>query len=328
MDYAANAGEMRIKMIKTMLSRILTGMLAVSAALLCGCSANPSVKDDGRLKIITTIFPAYDFARQVFGDTADITLLLKPGMESHSFDPGARDIVAIQDCDLFIYNGGESDVWVENILDMDDPKSLNTLRMMDSVEALEEEHIEGTEEHDHPDEEEYDEHIWTSPKNAARIVASVRDAAIALNPENSEHYEQSANDYITRINDLDSRFEILLSDEERYFIFGDRFPLLYFFKEYGVNYYAAFPGCGSETEPSAQMVAFLSEKLKQDDAIKTVFYIELSNHKLADTLAKDTGVPTAEFHTCHNITAEDFGAGETYVSLMERNYKMLEGVLA
>lgn len=315
---------MGIRMIK----RIIAGILGVSVALLCGCSANRSAKDDGKLKIITTIFPAYDFARQVFGDTADITLLLKPGMESHSFDPGARDIVAIQDCDLFIYNGGESDVWVENILDMDDSKSLNTLRMMNSVEALEEEHIEGTEEHDHPDEEEeYDEHIWTSPKNAAKIMASIRDAAIALSPENSEIYEKSANEYIAEINDLDSRFEELLSGEDRYFIFGDRFPLLYFFKEYGLNYYAAFPGCGSETEPSAQMIAFLTEKLKQDDAVKTVFYIELSNHKLADTLARDTGVPSAEFHTCHNITADDFQAGETYISLMERNYQTLEGVL-
>lgn len=325
MDYAANAEEMGIKMIK----KILSGILAMSVALLCGCSTKPSSTDDGRLKIITTIFPAYDFARQVFGDTADITLLLKPGMESHSFDPGARDIVAIQDCDLFIYNGGESDVWVENILDMDDSKSLNTLRMMDSVEALEEEHFEAVEEHEHheDEEEEYDEHIWTSPKNAAKIVASVRDAAIALSPKNSDLYEKSANDYIAKINDLDSRLETLLSGEERYFIFGDRFPLLYFFKEYGLNYYAAFPGCGSETEPSAQMIAFLNEKLKQDDAVKTVFYIELSNHKLADTLAKDTGVPSAEFHTCHNITADDFQAGETYLSLMERNYKTLEGVL-
>ncbi|MGN0678508.1 MAG: metal ABC transporter substrate-binding protein, partial [Oscillospiraceae bacterium] len=227
-------------------------------------------------------------------------------------------------------NGGESDVWVENILESDDSKSLNTLRMMDSVEALEEEHIEGAEEHEHHDgeEEEYDEHIWTSPKNAAKIVASVRDAAIKLNPENSALYEQSANSYIAEINDLDSRFSRLLANERRYFIFGDRFPLLYFFKEYDLNYYAAFPGCGSETEPSAQMIAFLTEKLKQEDSVKTVFYIELSNHKLSDTLAKDTGVSTAEFHTCHNITADDFQAGETYVSLMERNYRMLEGVLA
>lgn len=326
MDYVANAAEKEKKMIK----KIIASIIALSVILMCGCSSNTPTKDNDKLKIVTTIFPAYDFARQVFGDTADITLLLKPGTESHTFDPGARDIVSILDCDLFIYNGGESDVWVENILESDDSKSLNTLRMMDSVEALEEEHIEGAEEHEHHDgeEEEYDEHIWTSPKNSAKIVASVRDAAIKLNPENSALYEQSANSYIAEINDLDSRFSRLLANERRYFIFGDRFPLLYFFKEYDLNYYAAFPGCGSETEPSAQMIAFLTEKLKQEDSVKTVFYIELSNHKLSDTLAKDTGVSTAEFHTCHNITADDFQAGETYVSLMERNYRMLEGVLA
>ncbi len=309
-----------------MIKRIIACIIALSVVLMSGCSSNVGGKDDGKLKIVTTIFPAYDFARQVFGDTADITLLLKPGMESHSFDPGARDIVSIHECDLFICNGGESDAWVENILESGD--SLNTLRMMDSVEALEEEHSEGADGHDHQNEEEYDEHIWTSPKNAAKIVASVKDAAISLKPENDALYEKSANEYIDKINDLDSRFEKLLSGEERYFIFGDRFPLLYFFKEYGLNYYAAFPGCGSETEPSAQMIAFLSEKLKQDNAVKSVFYIELSNHKLADTLAKDTGLSAAEFHTCHNITADDFQAGETYASLMERNYRMLEGVLA
>ncbi len=308
-----------------MIKKFIACLMALSVVLLCGCSSNSGGKGNDRLKIVTTIFPAYDFARQVFGDTADVTLLLKPGMESHSFDPGARDIVSIHDCDLFIYNGGESDAWVENILESGDP--LNTLRMMDSVEALEEEHIEGSQEHNEHGEE-YDEHIWTSPKNAAKIAASVRDAAISLKPQNSALYEKSANDYIKKINDLDSRFETLLSNEKRYFIFGDRFPLLYFFKEYDLNYYAAFPGCGSETEPSAQMIAFLTEKLKQDDAVKSVFFIELSNHKLADTLANDTGLSAAEFHTCHNITADDFQAGETYVSLMERNYKMLEGVLA
>jgi len=308
-----------------MIKRIIACITVLSVVLLCGCSLNAESKDNGKLKIVTTIFPAYDFARQVFGETADVTLLLTPGMESHSFDPGARDIVSIHECNLFIYNGGESDAWVENILESGD--SLNTLRMMDSVEVLEEEHIDGGEGHDEHGEE-YDEHIWTSPKNAAKIVASVRDAAVSLKPENSALYEKSANDYISKINDLDNRFKALLSGEERYFIFGDRFPLLYFFKEYDLNYYAAFPGCGSETEPSAQMIAFLTEKLKQDDAIKSVFYIELSNHKLADTLANDTGLSAAEFHTCHNITADDFQAGETYVSLMERNYKILEGVLA
>lgn len=305
--------------------------LALSAAvMLCTACKAPEAKSD-RLSIITTIYPAYDFAVQVFGDTADITLLLKPGMEAHTYDPSARDIVKINDCDLFIYNGGESDEWVENILASSD--EINTFRMMDCIEALQEETPEGMQEtadHDHNEDDhadEYDEHIWTSPKNAAKIVDGIRSAAKELLPEKKGRFDACADEYIAKINDLDSRFSELLSGEERYFVFGDRFPLLYFFREYSLNYYAAFPGCGSEVEPSAGTIAFLTEKLKSEQTVGTVFYIELSNHKLADVLAEETGLPTAEFHTCHNIAAADFEAGETYVSLMERNYNTLKSAL-
>lgn len=308
-----------------MIKRLISVLLLASTVLFSGCSENIKDSDGKKLKIVTTIFPAYDFARQVFGNTAEITLLLKPGTESHSYDPGARDIVKIDGCDLFIYNGGESDEWVENILRSSD--HVNSLRMMDAVEALEEDHENIAEDFAEDEEDEYDEHIWTSPKNAALIVESIKAAAEQLSPENAGYYESAANNYIAQINALDRRFEELLSDESRYFIFGDRFPLLYFFREYKLNYYAAFPGCGSETEPSAQTIAFLTEKLRQTDTVQTVFYIELSNHKLAETLANENALPTAEFHTCHNITAKDFEAGESYVSLMERNLAMLENAL-
>ncbi len=307
--------------------RLFFPVLFAITIILSGCSYSDMVSD-GKLQIVTTIFPAYDFARQVFGDTAEVTLLLKPGMESHSYDPSARDIVKIESCDLFIYNGGESDVWVDNILKS--TKNVNALRMMDAVEALEEDHegIAENDEHDHDHEEdEYDEHIWTSPKNAALIIYDIYLAAISLAPQNKELYKNAGEEYIADITDLDGKFSELLSGEKRYFVFGDKFPLLYFFREYGLNYYAAFPGCGSETEPSAQTVAFLIEKLSEENTVKTVFFIELSNHKLADTLAAENGLPTAEFHTCHNITADDFAAGESYVSLMERNYQMLKSVL-
>jgi len=181
--------------------------------------------------------------------------------------------------------------------------------------------------HNHDEEEEYDEHIWTSPKNAALIVAAILDKAKEISPENAAIFDKNAADYIGKINSLDKRFEELLAGEKRYFVFGDRFPLLYFFKEYNLNYYAAFPGCGSETEPSAQTISFLTKKLSESDTVKTVFYIELSNHKLADNLASESNLPTAEFHTCHNITSDDFEAGESYVSLMERNYNTLKTAL-
>lgn len=297
--------------------------VVTAAALFCGCNVND--KDSGKLRIVTAIFPAYDFARQIFGDEAEVTLLLKPGTESHSYDPSAKDIVKITGCDLFIYNGGESDAWVESILGGAD--ELNSLRMMDAVEAVEEEHSEGMTPENHEEEHNYDEHIWTSPKNAAKIVSSIRDRAKELFPDKAEKFDKNAKSCIEQINSLDKRFGELLEGENRYFVFGDRFPLLYFFREYGLKYYAAFPGCNSKTEPSAQTIAFLTQKLGEEETVKTVFCIELSNHKLAETLAGENDLPTAEFHTCHNITADDFAAGESYVTLMERNYDMLKKAL-
>ena len=316
------------------MKKLITGILAAAMLLsVSGCVAVDAPEDERKISVITTIYPAYDFAVQVFGDTADVTLLLKPGMESHAYDPSAKDIVKINNCDLFIYNGGESDQWVNSILE--GAEDINTLRMMDVVELREEEHAEGMqtdhdheEEHDHEHEEAYDEHIWTSPKNAADIVDAVLDKAVVIDENNTASYNANADAYIAQINDLDTRFEELLSEEERYFIFGDRFPLLYFFKEYDLNYYAAFPGCGSNVEPSAQTISFLLDKLSGDEVIPAVFRIELSNGQIADTLAEDSGLPVLEFHACHNITADDFAAGETYVSLMERNYETLKNILA
>lgn len=306
-------------MLKRTVGLLIVAALAVG--LFCGCKSEDN--ENGKFKIVTAIFPAYDFARQVFGDTAEVTLLLKPGTESHSYDPSAKDIVKINNCDLFIYNGGESDQWVENILSGLD--EINSLRMMDSVEVLTEENENIAESAD--GEDEYDEHIWTSPKNAVKIVESIKNAAVDIAPEKAEFYEQNANNYIEKINDLDKRFEELLAGEKQYFVFADRFPLLYFFKEYELNYYAAFPGCGDETEPSARTIAFLNEKLNDSDTIPVVFHIELSDTKLARTLTNENSDLIAEFHSCHNITAEDFEAGESYVSLMKRNLAMLENVL-
>lgn len=312
------------------IKKILAAVTAIAlGASLCGCSGGETADSADKPLIITTIFPAYDFARQVFGDTAEVRMLLKPGQESHSYDPSAKDIVEINGCDLFVYNGGESDQWVESVLQA--APDVETFRMTDAVSLLDEEHSEGMQEedhdHDHGDEEEYDEHVWTSPDNAAAIVRALGNRAKALFPDSAAELDSNTESYAAQIEEIDGRLKELLDGEERYFIFGDRFPLLYFFKHYGLNYYAAFPGCGSETEPSAQTVTFLLDKLGQPDAVKAVFCIELSGRKLADVLAEDSGLDVVEFHSCHNITADDFAAGETYVSLMERNLQTLEKVL-
>lgn len=327
------------------IKRIIAAVTAIAlGSALCGCSGDNTDKSESKadkLLIMTTIFPAYDFARQVFGDTAEVKMLLKPGQESHSYDPSAKDIVEINGCDLFVYNGGESDQWVESVLQA--APDVETFRMTDAVSLLNEEIAEGMqqtdhdhehedeheEDHDHEDEhdEEYDEHVWTSPDNAAAIVRALGKRAEELFPEHAGEISENTGSYAGEIEQIDRQMNDLLSGEERYFIFGDRFPLLYFFRHYGLNYYAAFPGCGSETEPSAQTMTFLLDKLEQPDAVKAVFCIELSGRKLADVLAEDTGLEVVEFHSCHNISAEDFAAGETYVSLMQRNRQSLEKVL-
>lgn len=305
---------------------------AVTAAALgialCGCSGSEGGAADTGDKplVIATIFPAYDFARQVFGDTAEVKMLLKPGQESHSYDPSAKDIVEISGCDLFIYNGGESDEWVESVLKS--APELDTFRMTDAVTLLDEEHSEGMQaEEEHEHEEEADEHVWTSPENAGAIVAALGEKAAELFPEKADLLISNAAGYSSEIAGLDAKFRELFDGEDRYFVFGDRFPLLYFFKEYGLSYYAAFPGCGTETEPSARTMTFLLEKLKQPEAVPAVFCIELSSGRLADVLAEDSGLETAVFHTCHNISADDFAAGETWLSLMQRNYETLTTIL-
>lgn len=314
--------------LRKIIAVIAAAALGVS---LCGCTSSEKSESSGKLKVIATIFPAYDFARQVFGDTADVKMLLKPGQESHSYDPSAKDIVEISGCDLFVYNGGESDQWVESVLKS--APEVETFRMTDAVSLLDEEVTEGmqnAEEHGHDEEEhddEYDEHVWTSPDNASAIVKALGKRAAELFPENADQVTANADSYAGKINELDAKFAELLSGEERYFIFGDRFPLLYFFRHYGLNYYAAFPGCGSETEPSAQTMTFLLDKLQQPDSVPAVFCIELSSRRLGEVLAEDSGLPVVEFHTCHNISADDLAAGETYVSLMERNYEVLSDIL-
>lgn len=315
---------------RAFLCMILALLLLLSA---CGQSTEEDTDPD-QLTVVATVFPAYDFARAVGGDLADVQLLLPPGTESHSYEPTPADILAVQDCDLFIYLGGESDTWVETILESVELRG-QTLRMVDCVPLLEEETVEGMESyeegHDHDHDEApglgevvgYDEHVWTSPKNAALITRAVGDKLAELDPANADTYAANSADYAAQIEDLDREFaDFFAGVEDRTMVFGDRFPLRYFAEEFGIDYYAAFPGCSTQTEPSAATIAFLTDKVREEH-IPTVWYIEFSNHLVADSIAESAGVKTAMFHTCHNVSADDLAAGATYVSLMEQNLETL-----
>ena len=299
--------------------------------LLTACGQAPAEHErEERLTVVATVFPAYDFARAAGGELAEVRLLLPPGAESHSYEPTPADILAVQECDLFLYLGGESDAWVETILESVDMQG-EALRMVDCVDLLEEETVEGMEDHEGHDHDHaegpglgevvsYDEHVWTSPKNAAAITRQFGEALAALDSAHAEQYRANAEAYASQIDALDGEFHDFFAGlPDRTIVFGDRFPLLYFAEEFDLNYYAAFPGCSTQTEPSAATVAFLTDKVRTEH-ISTVWYIEFSNHLVADSIAEAAGVKTA----CHNVMPEELAGGETYVSLMKQNLERLK----
>lgn len=291
---------------------------------------------EAAVDVVATVFPAYDFVRAIAGDSGAVhlTMLLKPGAEMHSYEPTPQDIISIRDADLFLYVGGESDVWVENVLSSMPDSQVKPLSLMEMVPTLEEETVEGMEsgsDGESTSEEEagpeLDEHVWTSPVNAIAMVNRLCEELSALDPGQAEVFRANADAYIGKLQALDDAFrEMVNTAKRKEFIFGDRFALRYFAAEYGITYYAAFPGCSSETEPSAQTVAFLINKVKED-GVPLILYPELSTHKVADAISAETGVPTHIFYTCHNLTADEFSQGKTYVDFMTDNLETLKTAL-
>lgn len=338
---------------KKQIAIILAAIVAVIPLSGCRNSAvsTAPAKDDNRLNIVTTIFPQYDFAREIVGSNANVAMLLPPGAESHTYEPAPQDIITIQNCDLFVYVGGEGDVWIDDILDSMGDKAPNTLKLMDCVTTVEEETVEGMESdhhhedaHEHSHEEpdnhahenvqnhnqeevEYDEHVWTSPTNAIKIVRSMTDVLSKLDSPNAETYRKNADAYVDKLTALDNDFaEVVKTAKRNTIIVGDRFPFRYFADEFGLNYYAAFTGCSSETEASAATVAFLTDKVKAE-SIPAVLYIEFSNHKIADSIAEASGTKTLLLHSCHNVSQEEMKSGASYLSLMQNNVETIRQAL-
>lgn len=305
-------------------------LLLCLALSLAACGGNePEGESSAPVSIVTTVFPAYDFARQIAGERAEVTLLVPPGAESHSFEPTARDMIRVQECTLFFCNGGESEAWVEDLLAQ---QPVETLRMLDCVEALEEEEKEGMQElhEEHEDEDEgpeYDEHVWTSPVNAQRICTALCDRLCALDPEGESLYRANLERYRDELQLLDAAFRKTVDEGvHRTVVFADRFPVRYFVEEYGLEYFAAFPGCADDTEPAARTVAFLVDRVREEQ-LPAVFYIEFSNEKMADVVCEDTGCRKLLFHSCHNVSAADLENGVTYLQLMWGNVSALKEAL-
>lgn len=299
-------------------------VLIILLGFLTGCN-----KNDNELTVVATNFPCYDFLRAVTKDSKiKVEMLISPGSEIHDFEPTPGDILKIKNSKLFVYVGGESDEWLEDIISEIDPSKTKIVKLMDLVDVYEEEHVEGMEEeHEPEEEEEYDEHVWTSPVNAKIIVEKLADEVIALDESNKETYIAARDSYIGELVDIDNSIrEIVANSKRKEIIFGDRFPLRYFVEEYGLTYYAAFPGCAEQTEASAKTISFLINKVKEDK-IPVVFHIELSNAKIAESISKETNAKVREFNSAHNISKKDFDSGITYVDIMKSNLLVLKEAL-
>lgn len=308
------------------LRKILSVLTAAAVMVsVCGCETAEKPQNDG-LKIITTNFPPYDFVRQISEGSVTAEMLLSGGQDSHSFEPTAQQIIEISEADIFICTGGESDAWVDEIL-MSMDSDVTVIKMIDCVEPLcaEEEHNHEEGEHHNHSHEEYDEHVWTSPKNAMKIADVISDTMCSADPDNAEKYKNGIAEYKAELELLDKELADAANKLSAPLIFGDRFPFLYMAQDYGIEYYAAFSGCSSETEPSAAKMTELIEAAKENN-VKTVFYVEFSTQKVADTVAEAAGADTALFHSCHSVSDEDLQNGESYVSLMRKNIEKLTGM--
>lgn len=329
------------------MKRFFSVFLAVmiAAAALCWNGISAKAADAKRLSVVTTIFPEYDWVRQILGDKfsdADVTMLLDNGVDLHSYQPNVDDMVRIANCDLFIYVGGESDGWVEDALKNavnKDMKVINLLEVLgDSVKAeetvegmQEEEHDhEDADEHDHEEEAEYDEHVWLSLRNAETLCEAISDALQKIDPDNKDAYAANTAAYAERLAALDADYQAAV-DAAAYqtVLFGDRFPFRYLADDYGLSYYAAFVGCSAETEASFETITFLAGKMDELN-LPCVLTIEGAQHRIAQTIVENTTAKNQEvlaMNSMQSTTSKDVEKGATYLSIMEQNLSVLKQAL-
>lgn len=326
-------------------SVLLAGLLLLAGLVGCGDTNTEKKSEKSEdLVIVATLFPQYDFAREIIGEYGTVSLLLDPGMESHSFDPTTADMKEINSADLFLYTGPELETWVAQIEDSFS-KDLRVVNLSEDLmeqltaeaheEEAGEEHREETETHEtdiheeesHAHEEghhhDVDPHIWTNPVYAMEMVEKIRDAVCELDPEHAESYRANAEKYLAQLENLDKTFEeIVETGARKEVVHGGRFALYHFAKRYGLTFYAAYDSCEAQMEPSAKTVANLTNRVKEDK-IPVIFYEELVEPKVARSISEETGAELLLLHSCHNVSAEEFKAGVTYLGLMQQNAENL-----
>lgn len=332
---------------KKYISILLVTIMIILGVSACGQknSANTTTEvkksDDSKIKVVTTIFPEYDWVKSIVGEdnsNVELTMLLDNGVDLHSYQPTAADIMKISDCDLFIYVGGESDSWVDGALKEAVNKNMKVINLLDvlgntvkeeevkeGMEAEEEEEGEESEE-----EPEYDEHVWLSLKNAKVLCKAIADNLSEIDPENKDVYIQNEKDYATKLDALDQEYQTTVdASTQKTLLFGDRFPFRYLVDDYGLDYYAAFVGCSAETEASFETIKFLSEKV-DELGLKNVMTIEKSDQKIAKTIienTKDKNQSILTLDSMQSTTSDDVKNGTTYLSVMEKNLEILKEAL-
>ena len=331
---------------KKYISILLAAVMAVCCLSACGqnnSKTNTQAKDnnDKQVKVVTTIFPEYDWVKEIAGDEVsnmDLTMLLDNGVDLHSYQPTADDIMKISDCDLFIYVGGESDAWVEDALKEAVNKDMKVINLLDVLgnSVKEEEVVEGMEaeeeeEEDEAEEEpEYDEHVWLSLRNAKVLCKAIADDLAEIDTENADTYQDNEKAYADKLDELDKKYqETVDSASQKTLLFGDRFPFRYMVDDYGLSYYAAFVGCSAETEASFETITFLAGKT-DELGLKNIMTIEKSDQKIAKTIIENTkeknqGILTLD--SMQSTTSDDVKKGATYFSIMESNLSVLQEAL-
>lgn len=290
---------------------------------LSGCDFARRKNNSEKLKIMTTLFPQYDFAKQIAKDKAEVKLLLPPGVESHTFEPTAADVININESDIFLYTGKYMEPWVENIVSGSIDSDVKVIDVSSGVDLIKIEH-DHDEVHEHDHDHIYDPHIWLDLSLACKIVDNIKDTLCEVDPANADYYESNAKEYKSQLMILDQDFKAVVRDaKHKSIVFGGRFAHAYFVKRYGIGYETAYHGCSAESEPSLQSISEIMKFIKDND-IPCVYYEEFSEPKVAKFIATQTGVKLLQFTTAHNVTKDQLEKSVSFLDIMKGNLKNLK----